>query len=357
MADVLKWLRSTSKLVFDPNREQRIAEQAKEVWRHIAHHKREFNYDTACLVIGVELQDRRAVAERVFQNSLSKAWANGLIDATERQSLNVIGGLLSLPADRRRELEWEACSGVFRAALAAAIADGTITADERDALAAIAAGFGQTTRGVMLAAFAEEGNAFLQDLFDRMLLKGSFNEHDWRSLVASAASLGLTEDELRQAIAPQTQRVVEQSLAQAKADGSVSQAEYNGLLWLIDMFGLSPAVRHYVDAEVADVNDLARIRDGHLPAVVASGLQLRAGEIVHHFGAGVYARTRMRKTGEHVERHDGTIAVTDSRLIFVSSTAGVELNHRKVLGLEVGPRGSRGPGQRQGGRLLLLHRW
>ncbi|MDB5296763.1 MAG: hypothetical protein JWO31_2746 [Phycisphaerales bacterium] len=338
MADVMKWLRTATKVVFDPHRDRRVTEQAEQVWQHIKAERRAFDYDLTCRIIGVELQDIRVVAERVYQNALGRAWANGSLDATERKSLDIIGDLLRLDAGGRRKIEWEACAGVFKRAVADAAADGVVTADERDALATVAAGFGETTRGMMLAVFAGDSGGFLQHMFEQSLLKGSFSESDWRGLVASTAALGLTEAELRAAIQPQARTVVEQSLAQAKADGQVTEAERRGLYWLIATFGLPATAREYVDNVADDVNALAQIEAGRLPSVRVPGtfLQLRPGEIVHHAGYGTYAVTRRRAAGDHVEEHRGTVAITDSRLIFTAPTMALDLNHRRVLGINVG---------------------
>lgn len=336
---MFNWLKSKASLVFDPNRDERIAAQAKDMWRMITQYKRAFNFDDACASLGVEGQDVFEVRARVYDDCLVKAWENGEIDSRERQSLDTVAALLRIPPEKQRDLEWAACSHVFQNALTAAFADGHLSEEERQALAKIAAGFGQPLGVLMRQSFAEEGTAFLSNLLDRLTFDGRFDSARWGEMVRTAQALGLSETDLQASISSRAVDVVHQHLAYAQADGQVSDAEYRGLQWLMNTFAVPAYVRQQVAAEVTALNALASIRNGNLPSVSPwglQGLQLRAGEIVHYSGPAYFTRTKMRRNGAHVEQHAGSIAVTDSRLIFVSDTAGVDLNHRKVLSVTPG---------------------
>lgn len=226
----------------------RLHALAAAVWERVERDRREFDFPAVAAALGIVPAERDMVAAEVYKVALRKAWANGAIDAGERRSLDFLAGRLGMDADYRGRLESAACVTVFRSALTAALADGVISAAERDALAAVAAGIGATTRTVVQRAFAAEGTSFVRELFDRLASDGSFDAADWRRLVASAAALGLTEDEVRDAIAGQAAVVVEEALAHAKADGVVTPAERAGLRWLAKTFDLPPSVAERLQA-------------------------------------------------------------------------------------------------------------
>ncbi|HEX8913840.1 MAG TPA: HNH endonuclease [Humisphaera sp.] len=336
MAGVLSWLKSTTNRIFDPQRETRIGSQAAEMWRHITQYKRAFNFDTCCLQLGVEDQDRKDLAERVYQNALTRAWADGSVDERERQSLAVVARLVHLTDAQRSRMDLDTGARVFGAAIRQAVADGEISAAERTELERIAAGIGRPVRDLVRHSFQTEGGSLVRTAFDHVLANGAVDAAGWRRVVSTAAALGLTEAEVRTIVGPQARDVVEQSLAAAKADGEVSDAELAGLRWMLDTFGLQPSVRDYVEREVREVNELARICRGQLPRTDAGGVQLRGGEILHYQGRAYYTRVRLRRGEQREEHFDGQVAVTDDRLIFSSPLLSVDLGHRRVTNLLVG---------------------
>jgi len=343
MAGVVNWLRAagnrlfeTSNLIFDPNRELRIATQAVEMWKHIAAYKRAFNFEASCIQLGVEDQDRRDVAGRVYLNALAKAWQSGSIDAKERQSLNLIAQLLGMSNERRSRLELETGGRLFGEALRAAVADGEVSPAEKAELEQLAAGIGVPVRDLVRQSFADEGGQLLRSAMEAAIRRGQFTSTDWQRMVTTAAALGMTEAEVQAAVAPQAGRVVEAALAGAKADGEVTDQEADGLRWLMDTFGIYGGHRAYVENQIREVNELAAIRRGRLPSVDAGGLQLRGGEIVHYQGRGYYTRVRVRRGEHREEQFDGHLAVTDDRLLFVSPLLSVDLGHRRVANLLLG---------------------
>jgi hypothetical protein len=238
-----------------------------------------------------------------------------------------------LSAGRVREVERRRGLHVFEECFGHAIADGRLDPAEVARLGAIAAGMGTTTRGLVLHYFAEQGEAFLRGMFAAAMGEDSFSRQDWQRLASAAQGLGMTEPELQAAVLPQAQRYVEHVLADAKADGRVSDDERASLQWLIDLFGLPQPFQQYVCAVVAEVDRFVALREGRLPNVTVPGLALRAGEIAHHSCPATYAQVRQLKDGPRVQRHDGIVTMTDSRLILSSPTKAFDLNYRRVIGL------------------------
>jgi hypothetical protein len=238
-----------------------------------------------------------------------------------------------LKPERIRELEWRQGLALFEAALGHAMADGVLEPSEVQTLNQIAAGLNTTTRALMLQCFAEKGEGLLRSAFAAAMQAEAFTPDDWQRLVGTAAGLGLTEGELRQAVRPQAQVYVEHVLADVKMDGRVSDAEQQSLQWLLTTFGLDAEFCSYVWGEIQKVQTFARIAEGRLPAVQVQGVALRAGEIAHHQCPAVYVQVKQTKSGTRAVRHDGHATITDTRVIFSSPTKSFDLNLRRVVSL------------------------
>jgi tellurite resistance protein len=331
MSKLMSWLKTTSVRVLDPNREERISAFADEVWRQLKEKGNAFNLKQAMSHLGADVEDNALVAERVYERALQKAWADQVITERERQSLDVISRMLSIPPHRLREIEQRYGLAVFERAMGYAFADGRLDPDEAQALTTIATGLNTTTRQLILQYFNEQGDAFLRNLFAQAMQADSFTPHDWQRLVATAAALGLNEMDLRQAVRPQAQIYIEHVLADAKADGRITAAERQAIQWLLNTLGLDHAFASYVWAEVEKFELFAAIAEGRLPSIATLGVALRAGEIAHHQCPAVYVLMKQLSSGPRAYRHDGQLTITDTRLIFSSATKSFDVNHRRVV--------------------------
>jgi tellurite resistance protein len=333
MSKLLSWLKTTSVRVLDPNREQRISESADEVWRDLKEQSKAFDFKRVMSRLGADVEDNPLVADRVYEKALQKAWADSVITDRERQSLDVIGRLLSIPPHRSQEIEQRYGLLVFESALGQAFADGQLESAEAQTLTNIASGLNSTPRQLILRYFSEQGDGFLRGLFAKAMQQDAFTPRDWQRLVLTAAALGLNEADLRQAVCPQAQIYIEHVLADAKADGQITASERQAIRWLLETLGLDAAFTAYVWAEVEKFERYARIAEGRLPSLSVSGVALRAGEIVHHQCTAAYIITKQLSSGPRAYRHDGYLTITDNRVIFSSPTKSFDVNHRRVVSI------------------------
>jgi uncharacterized protein (UPF0248 family) len=105
MSKLMSWLKTTSVRVLDPNREERIAAFADEAWRQLKAQGNAFDFKQVMSHLRADVEDNILVAERVYERALQKAWADQVITERERQSLDTIGRMLSIPSHRAREIE------------------------------------------------------------------------------------------------------------------------------------------------------------------------------------------------------------------------------------------------------------
>lgn len=331
---LLDWLKDRSSRIFDPRQEQRLNELADQVWLQISAQRRAFNFEQTMASLGAFVEDNPLVAQRVYEKALRKAWKDETVTDVERKSLDVIGQLLHLDPQKRRQAEWQAGVAAFELALGVAIADGQLDDAEAARLSRIAGSMDTSVRELMKQYLGDRGGDILQSFFAGVLSqKGTFSAEDWQRLVRAAAGFGMTETELQAAIRPQAERVVERVLADAKADRDVSPQEREALRWLMGVFGLSPAFQKYVNEEVAAVDRFSQVVAGRLPSVQAPGIALRAGEIVHVHRPAAYSLLRQRRGGARTESHEGVVTISDTRLIFSSATKTVDIGHRRIVSL------------------------
>ena len=125
---------------------------------------------------------------------------------------------------------------------------------------------------------------------------------------------------------------MEHVLAEAKADGILTEREDSTLTWLMGNLALSNSFRQYVETEVAELRLLRNIAEGRLPSIGSPpNVETRSGEIIHYHGPAVWRNLRVLKSGAVADEHDGTITLTDNRLIFSSYTKSDSLNYRKIV--------------------------
>ncbi len=339
MAKLIDWIRQASVKLIDPQREERIGPAAMEVERAIHTMRQAFDFDGVIASLGIDNRDVLLVVDRVYERALGKAWADQVITPKERTALNWIAKALHLDDRRRQPLEERIGREVFQRSLAEALQDGHLDSVEAERLQAIASGMGTDLRGLMMGYFQNEGQGFLRGLFAQAIQDGRLSETEWNSLLATAHRLGLTESELRTSIQSQAQRFVEHVLADAKSDGRLSDDEDRTLTWLLDQLHVCPSFRKYVDEELRELRLWSAIAKGKLPSLPYDGVALKAGEIVHFRSSGRYAQVRRLKTGDRVDTIDGTITITDARVLFSSLSKSFEVSHSRITEVDEAPGG------------------
>jgi hypothetical protein len=337
MSKVFQWLRTTTTRILDPGREQRVAELAGAIGQELSELKRDFNLSRSTLRLGILPEDVPLVVDSVYEASVQRAWRDEVISPKERATLDLIGRLLELPPQRQRKVELRTGLGVFQQALGKALADGALTSEEIQLLTNVANGLGTSLREVMVTYFKNEGESLLRSMFTAIVEDGKLSTEEWQRLVSVTSGLGLSESELRQAILPQAERLVEHVLADAKADERLTEGEQRTLVWLLNTLALPESYRWYVENEIQSLLQLMAIMEGRLPSISASGIERRSGEIAHFHGPAVFQHVRNLASGVRVDRHDGVATITDCRLLFASPTRSFELNHRKVISLIPSP--------------------
>jgi hypothetical protein len=158
------------------------------------------------------------------------------------------------------------------------------------------------------------------------------SEEEWNHLLTTAEKLGLARDRVLAAISPQAQQFVEHVLADAKSDGRLSKQEEDTFAWLFSKLQLPAGFKQYVEGELHLLRTLTAIDEGRLPQVgCPSGVAIRAGEIVHLHEHATWRQLRMLTSGPRQDDHQGTITLTDNRLIFSSQTKSHSVNYRKIV--------------------------
>jgi hypothetical protein len=203
---------------------------------------------------------------------------------------------------------------------------------EEATLEKIAASVGSTLPIFARAFFRNEGESFLRGVFLAFIADGQISDAEWRHLIDTTSKLGISHRELLDVIGPQARRLVEHVLADAKADGKLSNQERMSLAWLLQNLGLSAEYRRYVEAEIHQLQTLTDIESGRLsPILVPPGVEIRAGEILYYHAPAVWRHVRLLKSGLHHADHSGTLSLTDNRLIFASATKSLTVNYRKIV--------------------------
>lgn len=334
MAKLFNWLKDTSARLLDPNRQVILADQARRIEESLYRDPQSFDLHALCAAFGVLAEDIRPIAVGIYRRASERAWADEVVTEKERRALGKIAGLLKISPTDARQVELSFGLEVFERCLSTATADGVL--DERDGqrLASVAASLGTTTRDLILTHFADEGEGIVRSMFAFIAEDGVIEAEEWSQLVRAAASLGLNEADVRTIVRAQAEPFVEHVLAEAKADGHLSEGERRKIEWLLSNLDLGSGFRAYVAQEVTRLDLFAELAKGSLPVLPANDIGLKAGELVHHRCPAIYIVTRQLKTGTRHDRFDGEMLVTDNRLIFTSAEKTIEVNHRRVVDID-----------------------
>lgn len=332
MKQIASWFKTTVTKLLDPERESRINMLVKGIQRGIQALGPQFTLEQSISLVDVSEQDLQAAKERVYRRALERAWSDGELNASEQKTAKWLSSRLKLVPEDARRFDFDEARKCFGVALAKAMEDGTLDANEENRLRTIAAAVGCELAAFMRMFFEGEGEAFLRSIFLGCVSDNDLSQADWDYLVHVTAQFGVPQHEMVRIIEPQARQFVEHVLADAKSDGRLTKQEKMKLTWMIEHFQLPSTFTHYVTAEIEELETLTNIHDGRLPSIsMPSGMEHRSGEIVHWAGHATWREQKLRKDGVHSVDHIGVLAMTDNRLIFSSGIKSQTFGYRKIV--------------------------
>ncbi len=326
-----RWIREASLQLFDPERRQRIEAYGRELDRAIGRLRGDFRLHDVRDRLGISDSDWCDARCEAYRRALQRAWKDRRLTQRERAALDWIAERLELTFSQKSTVETEVVRRCFEEALGDAFADGVLDAHEVETLRHIAQHLGRDLPDVIREYFRDEGEAFLRALFATAVSDGRISDADWDNLRRAVDALGFSYGELERILGSQAHRFVEHVLADAKSDGRLDPAEDAILQELLRRLPVSDDFRRYVQRELRELRLLTEIRSGNLPSLKRCSVHTRAGEIAHYEGPCLFIRTRVLKSGPRVESFKGTAVITDTRLVFTSDELSFDLAHRSVL--------------------------
>lgn len=332
MSQLTNWFQKAVTTLLDPDREARVTRLVDAI-QH-AMHARGQSFTLGPLVVAIQpdAADLKEAKIRIYRSALEKGWADGTLTAGEQRVAQWLVSRLEIPPEEARELNYAQARRWFGVALAQAMQDGILDANEMAKLQAIAAAVGSSVGNFARAFFRLEGEAFLRSIFLACAADGRITDSEWQYLIQVTQTLGIQHEEMLSAIQTQALQFVEHVLADAKSDGRVSAQEQQSLEWLLSNLRLPFDFCNYVRNEVYGIQVLANIEDGRLPTVqLPAGMESRSGEITHWVGAAIWRETKSRRNGPQAVDHQGVLAITDNRVIFSSPLKSHTLGFRKIV--------------------------
>lgn len=313
-------------------KEERLASYVDRIDVEFARLRQQFDFEKTAAILGISDSDRPRVAERVYRRFLDRSWNDSALSPREAELLSWVARTLGLSAKTVSELNKQAAGQVFKTSLSKAIADGRVSEDESKRLQAISVYAGQSVGDLTAQFFEWEGHALLRNIFSQVTADGQLDRQEWNDFQQTVQRLGISREQMLQAIRQPAQLLVEHVLADARSDGEISDREEKVLAGLLGAVIDDVAFAGYVREQIEESKQMQRLAKGLLPSLPSPpGVALRSGEIVHWAGPTRYSRTRELASGTKAVELDGDAVITDARMIFNASEKSFEVNHRKVL--------------------------
>ena len=332
MAGFTGWIKQAVDSLVDPGKERRLAVLVHTIQHGLSTKKQAFSLAEAIQGLEAKPKDLEQAKEQVYRTLMERGWKDGALTDSERSVAKWVAQRLQMTTAQVKGINLEFAKKHFARALAQAMDDGVLDDDEFARLNAIASAVGQTTGDFVRNFYFSVGEGFLRGMFLACVSDNRLSRDEWNRLLAATERLGLSKVEMLSAIQPQARQFVEHVLADAKADGRLSEQEESVLAWLLNNLHLPDDFRRYVTTEMSLLRQLTDILDGKLPSLPRpDDVEVRAGEIVHFRSAAIWRRTRMLRSGPQQEDHRGVLVFTDNRLIFASGTKSESLNYRKIV--------------------------
>lgn len=332
MKQLTSWLKTAVTSFLDPDREARVEGLVKAIQRGIQTQGPQFILESALVRREFSPDDLAEAKRRYYRTALERAWKDGELSTSEQKIAAWLALRLKLPDDEKTAIDHEMARQVFAVALAQSMEDGVLTTQEEARLKKITDAVGCDVSDFMRAFFQKEGEAFLRSMFLTCIEGNRLSQAAWSRLMQVARRFGLQQNEMLDVLEPQGRQFVEHILADAKSDGRLSPQENQTLAWMVENLHLTPDFQAYVLAEVRQLQVLTEIEDGRLPSIeMPTGMERRAGEIVHWVGYTTWREQRRRKDGIHTLDHRGVLAMTDNRMIFSADAKSHTTNYRKIV--------------------------
>ena len=339
MAALTEWIRKTVENLVDPDKEERIQTLVNLLHQGIRTQRQDFSLRAAVQTLDFSSKDLEMAKEQVYRTILARGWSDEKLTSSEQEVARWVAKCLEIPESKALEINQGFARDYFAWALAQAMEDGILDDREEARLREIAASIGLSLPQFAAHFFRSECEAFLRGIFLACVADSHISQSEWDHLLSTTRKLGISRDELLRTIQPQAETFVEHVLADAKADGRLSDQEDRTLRWLTDNLGLRPEYRAYIQGEVGVLRTLTQIELGKLPSLAyPHGIEVHAGEIVHFHGRAVWRQLRMLKSGPRYDDHQGTLTLTDNRLLFSSPTKSQSIGFRSIVSHRGAPR-------------------
>ncbi|TWU29881.1 HNH endonuclease [Bythopirellula polymerisocia] len=336
MAVFKTWVKNIFREIADPDRDVEITELAQLIQGGLAKHKRSF---VLTEVLGDRSFKQSHLDEArlsVYEKYLARAWADGRMEASEKEILNWVAKCLELPKSMLKKANLEAARPRFAEALAIAMDDCVISSEEESHLHWIAKTAGYSLHEFMMEFFRTEGEQFLNGVFAASIEAEQSAIDSLDELIATAAKLGLPQEIVLKTIQPQAVRYIEHTLADAKQDEILGLEEEQLLNQLLKRFVLPKEVKSYISSELQEFHLLSELKRGKLPSLKQpSGVSLKAGELVHFHDGATWERLRLLKSGPSTDVHKGFLTISDSRMLFSSSTRSESFSYGSIVSYDL----------------------
>jgi hypothetical protein len=332
MAGIVDWIKKTVENLVDPEKDERFKKLLRALSHGISKQQESFSLSEATGGLNYTPSELATAQQQVYRMVLARGWADGKLSAEEQGVARWVAERLELSGADAQRINLQFARDHFSRTLAQSMEDGVLDSNDERRLREIAASIGFSLPQFANVFFQEEGEAFLRGIFSSHIADGRISQAEWDHLLGTAEKLGIPQRQLLDAIQPQAWRFVEHVLADAKMDERFSSQEEATLQWLLDNLGLPLEFLNYVRGEVETLRLLTEIGEGRLPSVpVPSGIEIRAGEIVHFYGVATWLQVRLLKSGPRRDDHTGNLVLTDNRLVFSSSTKSQSIGYRKIV--------------------------
>ncbi len=327
----LNRLRESVVSVLDPEREDRLSEQARALQSNILKKRDAFNLDRELDELDVLKRDEKSVIRLAYKGILRKVWKDAQLSEREDAALRYVAKAFRIPKAEAEDLKVKHGLVLIEQALGKVFADGHLNEAEVQELEKIARSIGTDLKGIIHRYYTREGERFLTALFASAVEDGTLEEQEWHQIICAMEQLGLRKEDVLDSLRDRAEAFVEHVLADAKADGKLSNREESVLAWLLNTLRLPDDFAQYVRKEMVQLRLLTDIGEGQLPIVTGVPMLLNSGEIANYYGRVIYKFEKHLKSGtkEVVQHGEGT--VTDSRFIFSSPGATFNVTHANVI--------------------------
>ncbi len=328
----VKWIKSAVNNLIDSERDERIKAIAAGISRGLKEQQKAFSISQFKTQHQHQPKELSDAVQLVWRRLLEKLWSDQVLTDKENSQLSWVQKSLELSDAEAGSLRLEFAEQHFRTALAQAMEDGQLAADEVARLHQIARSVGESADSFAKRFFRKEGESFLRGIFQASIEDGGLTSEEWLALVNTSQQLGITAAELQHAVARPAAEFVEHVLADAKSENSITADQEARIEWLLTTLSIAPALASYARDELRILHSMQEIHLGRLPSVPKPAeLECRAGEIVHAVTTATLIVVRNLSSGETRTAHEGRLILLDSRMVFHSTTLAQSINYRKFV--------------------------